>query len=75
MDQVRIDVILFYHLLGQRLNLIVNLVGCLFDCDIIFWSIKRFKCAELTTNETMSGEECLRFSSWKHRLKRLPSIW
>ena len=31
MDKVRIVVILFYPLLGQRLNLILNLVGCLLD--------------------------------------------
>ena len=31
MDQVRIVVIVFVPLLGQRLNLISNLVVCLFD--------------------------------------------
>ena len=29
MDQVRIVFIIFYPLLGQRLNLILNLAGCL----------------------------------------------
>ena len=43
MDQVRIVVILFYPLLGQRLNLILNLVGCRLDWDIIFCSVKRYK--------------------------------
>ena len=50
MDQVRIVVIVFYPLLGQRLNLILNLVGCLLDWDIIFWSVKRYKCAALNDN-------------------------
>ena len=31
MDQVGIVLILFYLLFGQKLNLILNLAGCLFD--------------------------------------------
>ena len=54
-DQVRIVVILFYPLFGQMLNPILNLVVCLLDLGIIFWSDKRFKCAAL--NELKTSKE------------------
>ena len=50
MDQVRIVAIRFYILLGQRLILILNLAVCLFDRDVIFWSVEQFKCTALNDN-------------------------
>ena len=64
-DQVRIVVILF--LLGQRLNLILNLVGCSFDWDIIFLSVKRLIWAALNDNWNHVRRWMLTFFSidWK----------
>ena len=64
----------FYPLLGKCLNLILNLAGCLFDWDIIFWSVKRFKCAALNDNWNHVMRGMLTFSPWKHWLKRLLSF-
>ena len=57
MDQVRIVLILFYPLLGQRLNLI-----CACMTEILFSGLLNDLNAQLlTTIETVLGEECLRF--------------
>ena len=65
MDQVRIILIIFFPLIGQRLDLILNLIGCLFE--ILFSGLLNdLKAQHLTTIETMSGEESC-YGGYRHR--------